>query len=367
MIRSIVTVSKVSQVDRIAGEARTRITGMKVSWQTGVVIALFSAAIMIARAQFSTTVPSLAEEPQARGYWVDPSTGLMWAGKDNGEDVNWHKASEYCSNLRLAGYSDWRLATIEELREIYAWNASAPGELPRSSEHEAFVYTFDIKGNIFLTGDPWSGSRIDDDPAHPPKYGWYLNFNRPGKTYGELSAVLGKRALCMRSSTVISPPPPTRPATANGQSSTDDAELEKETEAHQYWVDPSTGLMWPWRDNGKEVTWHEAVSYCRNLRLAGFSDWRLATLDELASLVDQNAPAPKRVGNMKTFSINVGRHVKGDLLLKGDPWSSNREKDRFGHSYGDGWFFDFVKSQPSFDLPYFRNAKYALCVRRSGK
>jgi hypothetical protein len=367
MIRSIVTVSKVSQVDRIAGEARTRITGMKVSWQIGVVLVLFSAAIMIARAQFSTTVPSLAHETQARGYWVDPSTGLMWAGRDNGEDVNWHKASEYCSDLQLAGYSDWRLATIDELRGVYEWNASALGELPRSSKHEAFVYTFDIKGNIFLTGDPWSGSRIDDDPAHPPKYGWYLNFNRPGKTYGELSAVLGKRALCMRSSTVISPPPPTRPATANGQSSTDDAELEKETEAHQYWVDPSTGLMWPWRDNGKEVTWHEAVSYCRNLRLAGFSDWRLATLDELASLVDQNAPAPKRVGNMKTFSINVGRHVKGDLLLKGDPWSSNREKDRFGHSYGDGAFFDFVYSKPSWDLQSFRNTKYALCVRRSGE
>lgn len=121
------------------------------------------------------------------------------------------------------------------------------------------------------------------------------------------------------------------------------------------------------KDNGKAVTWHKALSYCRNLRLAGYSDCRLATLDELASLVDKSAPTPDRVGNTETFYINVGRHVRGNLSLAGDSWSSNRDKDRFGHSYGDGYFFDFVNSKPSGDLPYFRNTKYALCVRRPGQ
>jgi hypothetical protein len=125
--------------------------------------------------------------------------------------------------------------------------------------------------------------------------------------------------------------------------------------------------MWAAKDNGKEVTWHSAVSYCRNLRLAGYSDWRLATLDELASLVDKSAPAPERVGDIETFYFNVGRHVRGNLTLKGDPWSSNRDKDRFGHPYGDGAFFDFVNSKPSWDLQDFRNTRYALCVRGSGK
>ena len=35
-----------------------------------------------------------------RGYWVDPSTSLMWAGKDNGKDVSWNKAMKYCRDLR---------------------------------------------------------------------------------------------------------------------------------------------------------------------------------------------------------------------------------------------------------------------------
>jgi hypothetical protein len=143
--------------------------------------------------------------------------------------------------------------------------------------------------------------------------------------------------------------------------------LAQETQARGYWIDPSTGLMWAAKDNGKDVTWRQATKYCRDLRLAGLSDWRLATLDELASLVDKSTPTPERAGNVETFSINIGRHVRGGLSLAGDPWSSNRDKDRFGHPYGDGDFFDFIYSKPSGDLPYFRNTKYALCVRRSGE
>ena len=150
------------------------------------------------------------------------------------------------------------------------------------------------------------------------------------------------------------------------QSPKKDQGLEQETQVRGYWVDPSNGLMWAGKDNGKAVTWHKAVSYCRNLHLAGYSDWRLPTLDELATLVDKSAAAPERSGNTEIFYINVGRHVKGNLSLTGDPWSSNRDKDRFGHPYGDGYFFDFVNSKPSGDLPYFRNTKYALCVRSSG-
>lgn len=154
---------------------------------------------------------------------------------------------------------------------------------------------------------------------------------------------------------------------ADAQTSTENRAAAQETQARGYWVDPSTGLMWAGKDNGKAITWHKAVSYCRNLRLAGFADWRLGTLDELAGLVDKGNSASERVGNVETLYINVGHHVRGDLSLTGDPWSSNRPMNRFGHPYGDGWFFDFITSKPSYDLPYFRNTKYALCVRRSGK
>ena len=144
--------------------------------------------------------------------------------------------------------------------------------------------------------------------------------------------------------------------------------MAQETQARGYWIDPSTSLMWEGKDNGIAVTWHKAASYCRNVRLAGHADWRLPTLDELASLVDKSTATPERVGSTETFSINlgnVGRYVRGGVSLSGNPWSSNQDTDRFGHPYGDGDFFDFVTSKPSGDLPYFRNTKFALCVRSS--
>ncbi len=77
-----------------------------------------SAVAFPASGQFSTTAPALAQETQARGYWTDPSTGLMWAARGNGKRMGWHKATRYCRNLRLAGHSDWRLPSIDELHGL---------------------------------------------------------------------------------------------------------------------------------------------------------------------------------------------------------------------------------------------------------
>ncbi|MFP5237877.1 MAG: DUF1566 domain-containing protein [Acidobacteriota bacterium] len=61
-----------------------------------------------AGAQSATTPPAKQPAPAA-STWTDPATGLMWAARDNGSDVNWNQAKEYCSKLRLAGDRDWRL------------------------------------------------------------------------------------------------------------------------------------------------------------------------------------------------------------------------------------------------------------------
>jgi Protein of unknown function (DUF1566) len=119
-------------------------------WQTKVVPILFlSIVAMIASAQSSQEDRRPEQETQVRGYWTDPSTGLMWAGKDNGKDVSWHKAIKYCRDLRLAGYSDWRLATLGELEGIYDKNANAPGLMGPSGKGTAS--SWHVKGNLFLT------------------------------------------------------------------------------------------------------------------------------------------------------------------------------------------------------------------------
>jgi len=52
-------------------------------------------------AQSSAGSGGSAQDTQMRGYWIDLSTVLMWAGKDNGKDVSWKAAMSYCHDLRL--------------------------------------------------------------------------------------------------------------------------------------------------------------------------------------------------------------------------------------------------------------------------
>jgi hypothetical protein len=161
-------------------------------WQATFAMLPLSIA-MIAGAQSSQENRGLAQETQVRAFWTDPSTGLMWAGKDNGKDLNWHQTTKYCSVLRLAGYSDWRLATIDELEAIYDKSAEAPGRDGQGAS------TWHVKGNLFLTGNQWSSSQRMDDRGHPSGYAWRFDFNEGRPFDGdEVSFHTNKRALCVR-------------------------------------------------------------------------------------------------------------------------------------------------------------------------
>jgi len=57
-------------------------------------------------------------------------------------------------------------------------------------------------------------------------------------------------------------------------------------------VDANTGLMWAADgneegcNNGGTNTWSSAITYCRDLSYAGFTDWRLPNIKELQSIID---------------------------------------------------------------------------------
>ncbi|HUN85124.1 MAG TPA: DUF1566 domain-containing protein [Terracidiphilus sp.] len=138
-----------------------------------------------------------AQETQERGFWTDPSTGLMWAGKDNGRDVSWKGAVKYCRDLRSGGYSDWRLANMAELQGIYDKTANAPG---LAGKHDDVQTMWHVKGNLFLTGYQWA----DDHIGHTSSgYHFYFDFNE-GKSNNQPSGFLHSssfmRALCVRGS-----------------------------------------------------------------------------------------------------------------------------------------------------------------------
>lgn len=160
---------------------------------------MLSVAATQAGAQSTPEGRSSAQETQARGEWTDPSTGLMWAGRDNGGDISWTHAMKYCRDLRLAGYADWRLASLGDLEGIYDKSANAPGRAgPPANDRPS---TWHVKGNLFLTGDQWSSNRLVDDRGHRAGYAMRFDFNEGTVFDGdELSFRTNKRALCVRGS-----------------------------------------------------------------------------------------------------------------------------------------------------------------------
>ena len=156
---------------------------------------------------------------------------------------------------------------------------------------------------------------------------------------------------------------------AGAQHSSWDPLLAQKTQAQGYWTDPSTGLMWAARDSEKRMNWHKAVTYCRTLRELGYSDWRLASIDELESLVHLQAYATEHIGSSDILHWNGDLHVNGGLLLTGDRhWSSTQVSDPNKQvSKTHFWSFDYRvgKRMSGFEDWAEGDTMHALCVRNA--
>ncbi len=186
--------------------ARTRVDVAKA--EKTVIIQLKSEKPKRADDQQAKVEPSEAPRKPASGkadvdsIWTDRATGLMWTRKDNGSDVNEVQADAYCSKLQLAGYSGWRLPTMEELQGIYDPRVSA--QAPFDS---GLTYNVHIKGNLTLTGRIWSDLKEGDlGAAYEVQAGWLFQFGDTGPSDVDLERPqrnfllysLDMRALCVR-------------------------------------------------------------------------------------------------------------------------------------------------------------------------
>ncbi len=136
-------------------------------------------------------VPQQPKSPVG-GTWVDPSTSLMWASQDNGLDVNWDEANSYCQNLRLGGYSDWRLAPIDALEDLHDSSAT------RTFTFRNRTYPYHIKGGLLVTGWEWSATEWGTNSFGKSNY--HYNFSSGGKDTYPVADSAGHRALCVRNS-----------------------------------------------------------------------------------------------------------------------------------------------------------------------
>jgi len=111
-------------------------------------------------------------------------------------------------------------------------------------------------------------------------------------------------------------------------------------------VDKKLGLMWQDNSAAKSVEkkWKSAKKYCQNLTLAGHSDWRLPSYDELLSIVDYDRYKSAIMPSFQNVDFR-------------DYWSSSQyvsnAKDAWRVDFRYGVTYNFSKSDES----------YVRCVR----
>jgi len=131
--------------------------------------------------------PPDAEVVPPATTWEEPGTGRMWAKSDNGSDIAQQEAVDYCRNLGLAGFRDWRLPAIGELDALFD-GGTTDGR-------------YFIKGGIQLSSPSvWSSTL---SPEHGQGTAWSLYFAQDlykgsDQHFSPMDARQGERALCVR-------------------------------------------------------------------------------------------------------------------------------------------------------------------------
>lgn len=207
---------------------------------------------------------------------TDNATGLEW--QDNvdyvnaSNDANWSDAGMYCDNLTLNSQSDWRLPTFKELMTIADYTDNSDPYIDES--------VFDnVEGTYF-----WSSNLFQIYNKTTPPYAiWKIGFGFYGFS-GTYEPTRTYPTRCAREDSVAQASILVRDDTTTG------AEVVYDTAAGVMWQDDSTAKT-------ASGTWANAIDYCENQigtsgTFAGYSDWRLPNIYELADLMDIYAPSP---------------------------------------------------------------------------
>lgn len=209
------------------------------------------------------------------GTVTDNVTGLMWQ-QSLGEKLTFAEAQKKISSFQLAGYTDWRIASLKELYSLMQFTGSVKGAsaitpfidtsyfdqplggvIPGEREIDAQVWTSTeyvaktMNNDDTVFGVNFVDGRIKGYPKYNPRTKeankMYFRFVRGNEDYGKNSFV------------------------DNGNSTI---------------TDQATGLMWQKLDSQQGLDWQASLEYAENLTLGGYDDWRLPNAKELQSIVD---------------------------------------------------------------------------------
>jgi hypothetical protein len=178
-----------------------------------------------------------------REITVDQDADLMWQDNEYFEQHSWNRAMNYCDNLELGGYSDWRLPSRNEIGLLYIRK-----DILRSYSRDQY----------------WTSTEI----AQHDKIAWDASFDFDNLYISEPRSKKRERYVrCVRGGDKFSK-----------------SKMVVEVGAV---TDHTTGLMWGASDFSVEWSWNRAETFCKDSKIVGYSDWRLPTIEELKGIFDK--------------------------------------------------------------------------------
>ena len=205
----------------------------------------------------------------------DPETDLIWSGK-SAEKMSWDDAVTYCINLNEGGYGDWRLPNLEVLKTLiqncdrsynssYGCDGDSNGKYSKFGDI-VFLWSSSLyKGVDFFDGSTQYMSQENFDVRCVRNLKCSMNFFSltskkcvnpcDSKPCDSLQAIVN--ATCV--------PYDYKTYSCGGK-------------------DPSSGLTWS-AESPTNFGWYSAEAYCDNLTESGYSDWRMPTISELRTLI----------------------------------------------------------------------------------
>ena len=243
----------------------------------------------------------------------DNVTCLEWQRNPASTTFTNQAAIAHCEALTLAGHDDWRAPTRIEQSSIMDWTRSPASDA-----------VFGSAGAFHKTGSNWVLTVRQVGAGAGRDFAWAFNMS-DGIVSNAYSAATPARIRCVRGNgpgEAFDEPPVVPP----DQYSMLSPELAR---------DNYTGLSWQ-RDGAASglLSWEAAEAYCAALTLGDFEDWRLPSVRELATLVDEWQVAP-------SINRTVFPNTRYGARSNNWYWASNAQRGgavaHWGLNFDDGF------------------------------
>ena len=187
---------------------------------------------------------------------TDTRTGLMWAKKASCIYEKWNDDVDHGDSVKLAGFDDWRIATVADIRSLLAG-------IPAGVDERFYLHRqgfFDFEEKYWLASEYISNG----DGA------WYYDMARGRLDVKNPDERLG----CW--------------LVRGGKADAPDTVSAFEKKGEDILVDIRTGVMWLRNANSSngKLTYDEAKDFSSKLNAGGYADWRLPTREEFEDLLE---------------------------------------------------------------------------------